>query len=108
MAAPPIVFPPHPWINQDLVLYHGTIAAYAPAILASVRVGLGKPYTDFGPGFYTTTLLRQARTWAAQIAATKSPPAVPAVIQITVAREDMARLQTLAFVRGDFDADDYW
>ena len=108
MAALPIIFPPPLWSNQDIVLYHGTIDAHATAIVASVRVSLGKPYTDFGAGFYTTTLRRQAHTWAAQIAATKSPVTAPAVIQITVAREDLARLQTLAFVRGDFHADDYW
>jgi hypothetical protein len=61
MASTPIVFPPPPWINQDLALYHGTIATFASAIVAAgVRVSLGKPNTDFGPGFYTTTLKRQA------------------------------------------------
>ena len=45
--------------------------------------------------------------WAAEIAAT-TPGAMPAVIRIKVSREKLARLDTLAFVRGDFYADDFW
>src|SRR5437764_15311610 len=107
MALPPIVFPPSAWKNQHIVLYHGTVNTYVPAILSGVKLRLGKRYTDFGPGFYTTTLLRQARTWAAQIGASKTG-GVAAVVRFTIARNDLAKLQALAFVRGDFDADDYW
>ena len=108
MASPPIVFPPTPWSNQDLVVYHGTVDTFAAAIVAGpIRVGLGKPNTDFGPGFYTTTLKRQAQTWAAQISATRFGTS-PAVIEITINRLSLATLDTVAFVRGDFDADDYW
>jgi hypothetical protein len=108
MASLPIVYPPPPWVNQDIVLYHGTVDAYAAAIVTKVQVGLGRPNTDFGPGFYTTTLYRQAYTWAAQIAATKPTGTAPAVIEIAVSRVDLAGLQALGFVRGDFSADDYW
>jgi hypothetical protein len=58
-----------------------------------------------------TTLLRQARTWAEDIAARKSTTASAiksAVIEITVAREDLAALESIAFARGDFHADDFW
>jgi hypothetical protein len=89
MALPPIVAPPPLWSNQNIVLYHGTL-------------------TDFGPGFYATTVLRQARSWAAQIAATKGGGGVPAVIKITISRDALALLQTLVFARGDFHAKDYW
>ncbi len=108
MSIRPVVFPPATWANQDIVLYHGTIGSFAAAIVTKVLVGKGNPNTDFGPGFYTTTSDRQAQTWAAEIAATISPPDVPAVIQITVPRDELARLHALAFVRGDFSADDYW
>jgi hypothetical protein len=108
MASPPIVFPPTPWSNQDLVVYHGTVDTFAAAIVAGpIRVGLGKPNTDFGPGFYTTTLKRQAQTWAAQISATRFGTS-PAVIEITINRLSLAALEAVAFVRGDFDAEDYW
>jgi hypothetical protein len=103
-----IVFPPPPWTNQDVRLYHGTTDQHAAAILSGpVKCSLGRPYRDFGPGFYTTTLLTQAHTWAAEVALT-IPGATPAVIELTVAREDLAQLDTLAFVRGDFSADDFW
>jgi Protein of unknown function (DUF3990) len=105
---PPVVFPPHNWINQDIIVYHGTVDTFAAAIVSGpIVVGRGKPNTDFGPGFYTTTLKRQAHMWAAQISATR-PGTSPAVIEITINRLSLAGLDTLSFVRGDFDADDYW
>lgn len=108
MGSPPIVFAPPPWLNQDIVVYHGTVDTFAPAIQSGpIVVGLGKPNTDFGPGFYTTTQLRQAHMWAAQIAATR-PGTSPAVIEIKIKRLLLAGLETIAFVRGDFDAEDYW
>jgi hypothetical protein len=33
---------------------------------------------------------------------------LPAVVELTVSRDDWAQLETLAFVRGDFAADDFW
>jgi hypothetical protein len=51
-------------------------------------------------------LQRQAHPWAAQIAATK-PNATAAVIELAIPREELAALQSLAFARGDFDADDF-
>jgi hypothetical protein len=108
MAPPPIVFPPPSWSNQDIVVYHCTVDTFAAAIVSGpILVGRGKPNTDFGPGFYTTTLRPQAHMWAAQISATR-PGTNPAVIKITIDRISLARLETIAFVRGDFNADDYW
>jgi hypothetical protein len=108
MASPPIVFPPKPWLNQDIVVYHGTVDTFAAMIVSGpIRVSFGKPNTDFGPVFYTTTLKRQAQMWAAQTSASR-PGTAPAVIEITVHRTALAGLDTLAFVRGDFYADDYW
>ena len=90
------------------MVYHGTVDTFATAIVAGpIRVALGKPNTDFGPGFYTTTLKRQAHMWGAQISATR-PGTSPAVVEITIQRDELAKLESLAFVRGDFDADDYW
>src|SRR5262245_15421225 len=107
-SALPIVYPPIAWTNQDLVLYHGTIDTFASTIVTGpVISSLGRPNTDFGPGFYTTTLLVQAHMWAAQIAVTR-PGTAPAVIELTVSRNALAQLAVLAFVRGDFAAEDYW
>ncbi len=106
MASPSIVFPPPPWLNQDIIVYHGTVDTFAAAIVSGpILVNLGKPGTDFGPGFYTTTLKRQAQMWAAQISATR-PGTKPAVIEIRIKRPSLGDLETVAFVRGDFDADD--
>src|SRR5690349_16662077 len=78
-ASSPILYPPPLWTNQHILLYHGTVDTAATGIVAGpIRVRLGRTHTDFGPGFYTTTLLRQAHTWAAQIAASK-PRTRPAV-----------------------------
>jgi len=108
MASTPIVYPPLPWTNQDIVLYHGTVDAAVKSIVSGpIQTRLGKTHTDFGPGFYTTTLLRQAHTWAAQIAATK-PGTLPAVVELHLPRNGLATLQSLAFVRGDFAAEDFW
>jgi hypothetical protein len=108
MASTPVLYPPPFWMNQDIVLYHGTVDASAIAIVnGPIRTHFGRTHTDFGPEFYTTTLLRQAHTWAAQIAATK-PGTHPAVVELQVSRADLAGLESLAFVRGDFHADDFW
>jgi hypothetical protein len=103
-----IVYPPSIWTNRDIVLFHGTVDTFAGSIVAGpVLVSRGRTHTDFGPGFYTTTLLRQAHTWAAQIAASK-PGTKAAVVRLVVARESLAQLESLAFARGDFHADDFW
>jgi hypothetical protein len=33
---------------------------------------------------------------------------LPAVVELRLSRNDLATLQSLAFVRGDFAADDFW
>ena len=56
-------------LGQTLTLFHGTLASHAPSILNGVQLQFGGPNTDFGKGFYTTTVERQARAWARQLAA---------------------------------------
>jgi len=103
----PAGFTPPPWTNQSLVLFHGTLSVHVPSILAGVSVATGRPYTDFGRGFYTTTVKRQADAWAWQLAQ-RRPGTVPAVIRFTVDRDQLAGLDGMWFVRGSYDADDYW
>lgn len=76
-------------------------------IADGVDVSLGQTSTDFGPGFYTTTLERQAQNWAYQLAQAR-PGETAAVVAVDVDRDGLAWLDTLAFVRGDFYAEDYW
>ena len=100
--------PPPPWTNQNLTVYHGTIARHAGTILAhGVQVSRGRARTDFGSGFYTATGERQARSWAWHLA-NQDPHATPAVVAFEISRNALARLEILAFVRGGYEAEDYW
>ena len=108
MSTQPNLYSAAPWTNQHLTLFHGTDDVSAKRIASGpVFVGSGKANTDFGPGFYTTTLERQARMWAAQVCVTRSGT-TPAVVALSVNRDDLGKLESLVFVRGDFDAEDYW
>jgi hypothetical protein len=59
------------WNNDPWVVYHGTNQAFATQIeydwsrsqQASVLLH-ANPKTDFGPGFYVTSRLREAQSWA--------------------------------------------
>ena len=90
-------------------LYHGTVDRYVPSILAGIDVTRGRRTVDFGRGFYTTTAWYAAVAWARQIADRQfRGRARPAVIQFDVARDAIALLDTLWFVRAGRDADDFW
>jgi len=112
MSSSSLLYPPKDWVNQKIVLYHGTIEEYAENMTTDlIDVRRGKPYRDFGPGFYTTTLRRQAEYWAyllseSRRAAGEAAPA--AVVEVTLPRTELAALHTLGFIRGDFHAEDFW
>jgi len=100
--------PPPPWTNQRLVLYHGTTEAEAAEVLQSgVRVARGLDDCDFGRGFYTTTVRQQANQWAWRLAS-RTLGAAPAVLEFEVDRNELSRLDTLSFVRGDDRATEFW
>ncbi|WP_089935978.1 DUF3990 domain-containing protein [Candidatus Entotheonella palauensis] len=108
MATAPSFFSPIRWTNQDVTLYHGTLDRHVNAILTGgVNLTLGRMRTDFGRGFYTTTVERQAQAWAWQLSR-RFPGSFPAVIGFDVNRNRLADLQCLWFVRGSFDAEDFW
>jgi uncharacterized protein DUF3990 len=95
------------WTNQPIVLYHGTIRRSAESIVRhGVDVVCGDPNVDFGLGFYTTTSLSQARKWAIVIGSVGAEP--HAIVQLTLDRNALGSLRTLAFVRGETDAVDFW
>ncbi len=64
MASVPAFLVADPWRNQRITLYHGTISIHVKAIQAGINLTLGRHNTDFGQGFYTTTVLDQAKAWA--------------------------------------------
>jgi hypothetical protein len=94
------------WVNQNLVLYHGSTEADVPSILAGVDVKRGRMATDFGQGFYTTTVESQAYSRGRQVA--RLFGGRPAVIRFEVDRDALAELEILCFVRGSPDAHDFW
>lgn len=95
------------WNDNDIVLYHGTLDQYVASILQRVNLNRCHHLRDFGRGFYTTTKRAQAEGWANVLAA-QTAGAMPAVIEFTVRRNDLASLDTLFFVRGTAAAVDYW
>lgn len=107
MVALPPSSTPAPWRNQMLALYHGTVDANVGPILSGVQVSQGRRFTDFGQGFYTTTVDRQAESWAWQLSQ-RCPGTQPAVIRFDVDRDQVAMLECLWFVRGGFDAANFW
>ncbi len=97
---------PPAWANAPLVLYHGTIERHMSSVLAEIDLRLAEARNDFGPGFYTTTLLRQAQRWAEDRADRYGDR--PAVIAYQVSRDTLANLETLWFVRGEHENEEYW
>lgn len=95
------------WTNQNIALFHGTVNTQVPSIFNGIKITNGRQATDFGQGFYTTTVERQARTWA-WVLSNQRTGTLPAVIRYDVDRDELARLNCLWFVRGNYDADDFW
>jgi hypothetical protein len=107
-GASPATYPtPAAWANQDIVLYHGTIDSFSGSILGGVDVTRGRVDTDFGRGFYTTTDEDQARRWARRLSRRRAGTN-PVVVRFEVPRNDLASLDSVWFVRGAPDAEDYW
>lgn len=119
-AAPPMpgIAPPHwrPRFNRHIRLWHGTIRDHATAMLKPpyIRHDIGRANTDFGRGFYTTTLEKQARQWA-WLQHFASPAGVrrrrgnqPMVIWFRVPWARLAALQSLALSVSDQSYDPYW
>jgi hypothetical protein len=95
------------WSDQDVVLYHGTLAAHVGSILQGVNLNRCKHFRDFGRGFYTTTKLTQAERWANDLAVQTAGAAL-AVIESRVERHSLAMLEALFFVRGAGTTVDFW
>lgn len=105
------------WQNDDLVLFHGcTNYALQPHNAQGIAIGslphgispaVGAKKPDFGPGFYATTWLRQAKNWAnLRVRKERSRYSNPiaTVLRFTAKRDDLASLESLVFVseRGDY------
>ncbi|MBX9582936.1 MAG: DUF3990 domain-containing protein [Gemmataceae bacterium] len=125
----PLLNPAPPWEGERsefVLLYHGcTLAAKDSIEARGIDLSRCAPDTDFGRGFYTTTLERQARNWAWDQYtrwARHNPGRTenrPVVLRFRVRRytrrprrspqdDGLDGLSTLAFVRGGFADEDYW
>jgi hypothetical protein len=103
----------NPDVNRYVILWHGCVTDDKNAIEKSgVDPTLGRPNTDFGRGFYTTTIERQARHWAwARFYDPKFSRATgiqPVVLRFRVDRHELAKLAAIAFGSGDYDDTDFW
>jgi uncharacterized protein DUF3990 len=98
--------------NPPLFVYHGTddvsVGAVGLAVGTPLPLGvnptLGRVFTDFGQGFYTTTWDHQARQWAnARVLRTLAPPPAAGrnaiVLRFELDRDWLAGLESLVFVR---------
>ncbi len=122
----PLLNPAPPWSLERsacVILWHGCMESDRVNIEANgIDPTLGRVNADFGRGFYTTTVERQARQWAWQrlLLWQENPTDVafrnrPVVLRFRVPRygrkgrlRGLDRLSSLHFVLGKNDNDDYW
>jgi hypothetical protein len=100
-------FPPPAGDGERVTLYHGTLESAVPSMLSGVDLRYAQANQDVGRGFYTTTLERQAVAWAYKSASKSATLTMPAVIAFEVGLSAQSKLDTLSFVRADFDAERY-
>lgn len=114
--------------SEYIILWHGC-TTFDRISLETKGIDLSRCRTDadFGRGFYTTTLERQARQWAwsryydslVDPAQANQPGNRPVVLQFKVRRfglkprqgdldDGIDKLSSLCFVRRDYENDDYW
>jgi hypothetical protein len=112
----PIYNPAPGWVpprNQHIYLYHGCTTVDKVNIerhgidLSKCRVD-----TDFGRGFYTTTVKYQAQQWAwnrfYDPAVKNAPMNQPVVLTFRVDRHDLSKLWSISFVLADPGKDEFW
>ena len=100
-----------PWNNNPLRLYHGTDAVSANSIKANgVDLNRCSPFTDFGRGFYTTTHLAQAWSWAKKRCGLSPSKAGlrPAVLQFDLERKQLGVPPNLFFTHEDDARTSFW
>jgi hypothetical protein len=109
--------PAPPWTpprSDHVVLWHGCTNADYQSILKPSGIDLTKcrADADFGCGFYTTTLKRQARQWAwtrfYSLPHKQQGGNFPLILEFHVDRDDLGKLVSLSFVIGDYTYLDYW
>jgi hypothetical protein len=100
-----------PDFKDSQVLFHGCTSLDELNIRNNrIDLSLCAPRTDFGRGFYTTTKREQGEDWAKlrvlRSSATPRPTAI--VLGFRIRRHALAKLWSLAFVRGERSNPEYW
>jgi len=109
-------------LHEVVTLWHGCTSDDWANILNNqghIQVIKGSASTDFGRGFYTTTIQRQARHWAwlRYFSKCSTPPPgpgglFPCTLQFKVRREDLTagsmNFKMLSFISGNYDSEGYW
>ncbi len=126
MAKTTILNPAPSWPNtaaDKISLYHGCTNDDRKAIesgrndpvrgLLHIDVRMGRINTDFGRGFYTTTVERQARFWAWERyyhpKFARRTGNSPVVLRFEVTRHELAKLLSLCFVLAGYNSENgYW
>ncbi len=112
----PILNPAPLWtgsLNRYITLWHGCTTQDQNAIRKmGVNPLMGRPNTDFGRGFYTTTIKRQARHWAwvryYDPIFRRSTAVQPVVLRFRVDRHKLAALTSISFGPGDYNNENFW
>lgn len=103
--------------HRYVILWHGCVTDDKNEIEANgaspgIEPTKGRPNTDFGRGFYTTTIERQARHWAwtrfYDPKFNRATGIQPVVLRFRVERHQLAKLKIIAFGAGDYDNRDFW
>jgi hypothetical protein len=102
-----------PWSTNDdrVVLFHGCLAHHAADIsMYGVDLNQCDTRTDFGRGFYLTTLEKQARTFAEAKARSPNnfPVSGPAVVRFRIPWSRLAVLESISFVVPNDDGARFW
>lgn len=97
---------------DTITLWHGCTDADRRGIEQNgIDLSLSRPDLDFGRGFYTTTLQRQAQHWAVRRYESRFVSRSnnrPVILQFTVSRINIAKLVSLSFINGRYENEDYW
>lgn len=95
------------------MLYHGCTAVdQANIVKSGIDLSQCRVDTDFGRGFYTTTVEYQAEQWAwNRLYATgikSTPMNHPVILKFRVDRHQLSKLRQVSFVHADPTKDDFW
>ena len=92
------------WVNGPLTVFHGTDNLSATSIrLHGINPGRFRRQTDFGIGFYVTTVQHQAEQWANQRCRRTPGTANAEVLEYSLSRAQIEALVHLCFTLDDGD-----